>query len=185
MTRPLAPSTTADPLPRATGRIVLRRLALVDLPAFQAYRGDEQVGLYQGWKPQSDLEASQFIVEMSQAPLFRRDGWVQLGIADRRTNTLIGDVGIHVSADVETAEIGFTLDVAAQGAGLGTEAVREAIALVFELAPVAQIVAVTDARNLPSVRLLERVGMRKIETTTAMFRGEPCTEYIYAITRHE
>ena len=173
------------PLPRSSDRLVLRRLTLADLPAFQAYRQNEQVGLYQGWEPQSDLEASQFIIDMSHAALFPRDRWVQLGIADRSTNILIGDVGIRVSADVETAEIGFTLDVAAQGAGLGTEAVRETIALVFEHAPVARIVAVTDARNLASVRLLERVGMRRIETTAAMFRGEPCTEYIYAIARHE
>jgi aminoglycoside 6'-N-acetyltransferase len=120
---------------------------------------------------------------MSHTTLFPRDRWVQLGIADPRTNTLIGDIGIRVAADVVTAEIGFSLDVAAQGAGLGTEAVREAIALVFEHAPVARIVATTDARNLPSVRLLERVGMRRIDTAVAMFRGEPCTEHAYEIAR--
>jgi RimJ/RimL family protein N-acetyltransferase len=77
------------------------------------------------------------------------------------------------------------LDATAQGVGFGTEAVREAIGLIFERAPVAQIVAVTDARNLPSIGLLERVGMRRVETVAAVFRGEPCMEHIYAISRHE
>jgi len=122
---------------------------------------------------------------MSDVTLFPRGQWVQLGIADRRTNALMGDVGICVAADGEKAEIGFTLDATAQGVGFGTEAVREAISLVFERAPVAQIVAATDTRNLPSIRLLERVGMRRVETVAAVFRGEPCMEHIYAISRHE
>ena len=163
----------------------LRRLVLADLPAFQAYRQDAHVGLYQGWEPQSDLEASQFIADMSGVALFAPGEWVQLGIADSRTDALIGDVGIRVAADGRTAEIGFTLGVAAQGVGFGTEAVREAIALVFEHARVAQIIAVTDARNLPAVRLLERVGMRRLDTVAAVFRGQPCLEHTYAISRHE
>lgn len=122
---------------------------------------------------------------MSDVTLFPRGQWVQLGIADRSTNALIGDVGIWVAADGEKAEIGFTLDATAQGVGFGTEAVREAISLIFERAPVAQIVAVTDTRNLPSIGLLERVGMRRVATIAAVFRGEPCMEHIYAISRHE
>ena len=110
---------------------------------------------------------------------------MQLGIADRRTHALIGDVGICVDAEGEKAEIGFTMDSTAQGMGLGSEAVRAAISLIFERTPVAQIIAVTDARNLPSIRLLERVGMRRIETVAATFRGEPCIEYVYAISKEE
>lgn len=172
-----------DPLPRLADRIVLRRLALTDLPSFQLYRRDSRVGLYQSWEPQSDQDASLFIAEMSRVPLFPLGQWVQLAIADRISDALIGDVGVHVAADGATAEIGFTLSGPAQGQGLGTEAVRSAIELVFDRAPVERIVAVTDARNLPSIRLLERVGMQRIDAVQAMFKGEPCTEYRYAISR--
>ena len=172
-----------DPLPRLADRIVLRRLALTDLPSFQLYRRDSRVGLYQAWEPQSDLDASLFVTEMSRVPLFPRGQWVQLAIADRVTDVLIGDVGICVAADLETAEIGFTLSVPAQGRGLGTEAVRSVIDLVFDHAPVGQIVAITDARNQASIRLLQRVGMRRVATTQAIFRGSPCTEYRYAKLR--
>jgi RimJ/RimL family protein N-acetyltransferase len=142
------------------------------------------VSRYQGWEPQSDQEASHFISAMSGVSLFPRGEWMQLGIADRGTNALIGDLGICITADGEKAEIGFTIAPAAQGQGLGSEAVGAAIGLVFEHTLVAQIFAVTDARNLPSVRLLERVGMRRIETVAAFFRGEACTEIIYAISNN-
>jgi RimJ/RimL family protein N-acetyltransferase len=72
---------------------------------------------------------------------------------------------------------------AAQGRGLGTAAARAAIELLFEHTPVQQIIAITDARNAPSMRLLDRVGMTRVATQTAVFRGEPCTEHRYSLTR--
>jgi ribosomal-protein-alanine N-acetyltransferase len=171
------------PLPREGDRIILRRLTLSDLGAFQAYRRDPVIGLYQGWEPQSDVDASRFITDMADAPLFSPGRWVQLGIADRRTDALIGDVGICVADTTETAEIGFTLSAAAQGVGYATEAVREVIGLIFENVSVMKVVAVTDTRNTPAVRLLERVGMQRVDSVAAVFRGAACMEHVYWITR--
>jgi RimJ/RimL family protein N-acetyltransferase len=82
-------------------------------------------------------------------------------------------------------EIGFTLSPGAQGRGIGTAAVREVIDLVFRFTGAGRVVGITDARNLPSIRLLERVGMRRVDSGEAMFRGEPCVEHRYAIDRGE
>lgn len=172
-----------EPLPRIGRRIVLRRLCVADLPDFQAYRQDEETGRYQGWTPQADPQASAFLAQMSGAPFLAPDEWIQLGIALRESDALIGDIGIRVAADQAMAEIGFTLRAQSRGAGLGTEAVREAIGLVFEQAPVARVVGITDARNAASLRLLERAGMRWVETVQSAFRGEPCVEHVYAISR--
>src|SRR5687767_8197217 len=172
-----------DPLPRALGRVVLRRLALADLRRFQAYRHDPGVGRYQGWEPQPDHEATRFIEAMRQADLFPRGAWLQLGIALGSTNELVGDVGVCVSADARQAEVGFTIARAAQGGGLGTEAVRGLIQFIFEQTDVAEIVAVTDQRNIPAGRLLKRIGMRNMETLHTSFRGEPCVEHLWTISR--
>lgn len=170
-------------LPRVGDRVVLRRLCAADLPAFQAYRHDAAVGRYQGWTPQSEPAALAFIEQMADAPLFPAGAWVQIGIADRASDVLIGDIGVCVAADGTTAEIGFSLSTPAQGRGLGTEAVKEAIRLLFQQTPVAEVIGVTDARNVPSIRLLERVGLRRISSQDSIFRGEPCVEHTYAIGR--
>jgi omega-amidase len=177
------PDTPFDQLPRASSRVVLRRLAPADLRAFQAYRHDANVGRYQGWTAQHDDDAAAFIAEMDAARLFTPGAWVQLGIADGTTHNLIGDIGISLHTGGEKAEIGFTLDPAAQGRGLGAEAVRSAIGLIFEHSSAKQIIAVTDARNAASMRLLERVGMQKIGTADALFRGEACVEHTYVLGR--
>jgi RimJ/RimL family protein N-acetyltransferase len=181
--QPRASRAGVDPLPRYGAIVALRRLAAADLAAFQAYRGDPDVGRYQGWTVLSDHEARAFLAEMSAAPLFRPGHWIQLGIADPRSLALLGDVGLFLSDDATQAEVGFTLARAAQGRGVATAAVREALRLVFERTSVQRVVGITDARNLASVRVLERLGMRRQAERRAPFRGEPCAEYVYVLAR--
>jgi len=167
----------------ATHRVVLRRLVAADLAALQSYRHDPEVGRYQGWTPVTDEAALAFILAQPEAPPFPRGEWMQLAIADRETQILIGDIGVCVDEAGATAEIGFTLGRLAQGRGLASEAVALAIELVFATTPVARIMAITDARNLPSVALLERLGFRRVDERNTEFRGEPCIEYDYVIER--
>lgn len=163
--------------------MTLRRLAAADLPAFQAYRGDPEVGRWQGWTPRPDAEALAFLDEMAAAPLFAPGRWTQLGIADDISDELLGDIGIHLSADGREAEFGFSLARAAQGRGLASAAVRAAIAQVFEQTAAERIHAQTDARNTACIRLLERLGARRIEHIATEFRGAPCVEFRYELAR--
>jgi RimJ/RimL family protein N-acetyltransferase len=176
-------SSSAD-LPFAAGRVVLRRLATSDLERFQAYRADRETGRYQGWQPMTEAAAVQFLDGMRTAPFPVAGEWFQLGIADSDTGALIGDIGVCVRTDPELhAEIGFTLAAAAQGNGLATEAVRALTQWLFASTTVNRVTAITDARNLPSIRLLERIGMRLEATEPAIFRDEPCHEHHYVLDR--
>ena len=174
----------ADPLPRTAGSVVLRRLAPADLRAFQAYRHDAELGQYQGWAATSDDDAREFLSHMSTAELLQPGVWCQIGIAESSSLELVGDIGLLLASDSLQAEIGFTLRRQSQGHGLATAAVQETIGLVFEHTRAEKVVGITDARNVSSIRLLERVGMRKVDTRSATSRGEPCTEYVYAVGMH-
>ena len=120
---------------------------------------------------------------MYRLELLQRGAWTQLAIARREDDGLIGDIGIRVAEDGSEAEIGFTLGRTAQRQGLATEAVTETCALIFERTQARRILAITDARNVSAVRLIERIGMRRIATADAVFRGEPCIEYTYELPR--
>jgi len=164
---------------------MLRRLTSDDLPEFQAYRHDPDLGSYQGWSAMSDEEATAFLIEMNAAPLLNPGMWTQIGIAEPNSRRLIGDIGVFLGQDGRYAELGFTLARHAQGRGVATAAVREAISLIFAATTVDRVFGITDARNSSSVRLLERVGMRRTETKSAVFRGEQCVEYVYAVVRDD
>ena len=177
-------SNGTELLPRASNRIVLRRLSVSDLADFQEYRCDPEVALYQGWQAMSDPEARSFLAQMTTTKLFNPGHWCQIGITHGSTNTLIGDIGICVATGHGEAEIGFSMARHAQRKGFASEAVLESIRFVFEQSDVMQVVGITDARNLPSIRLLERIGMEKCREFESMFRGEPCTEILYKISRN-
>jgi [ribosomal protein S5]-alanine N-acetyltransferase len=163
--------------------VSLRRLRESDLAAFQAYRQDTEVGRWQGWVPQPDEQARAFLAEMAAIPLFQPGSWTQLAIADDATDALLGDLGVHLSADGREAEFGFSLARQAQGRGIATAAVREGIARVFAQTAAERIHAQTDARNTACLRLLERLGGRRIARVDAEFRGEPCVEFRYELAR--
>ena len=163
------------------GRI--RRLRASDLAAFQAYRSLPALGRYQGWSPMPDAEARRFIEDMHQAPLFEPGCWVQLGIAELTADELIGDIGLYLSEDGVSGEVGFTLQPAYQGRGVATRAVGAALQLLFSLTRVTRVLGVTDERNAPSIRLLGRLGFGLVERRHVVFRDEPCTEWVHVLSR--
>jgi aminoglycoside 6'-N-acetyltransferase len=156
-----------------------------DLAAFQAYRSLPELGRYQGWSPMSDTEALEFLDDMHRAPLFTPGHWVQLAIAEPESDALVGDIGLYLSEDGTSGEVGFTLQPASQGRGLATLAVREALHLLFLATSVTRVVGITDERNASSIKLLERVGFEFIESRQVVFRGEQCTERVYAMSRND
>ena len=133
----------------------------------------------------SETEALAFLVEMEATALFQPGQWVQLGIAEPHTDALIGDIGLHLSDDSHTGEVGFTLAPSAQGRGVASAAVQESIRLFFSATPASRILGITDARNTASVRLLERLGFKCGETRHAVFRGEECMELVFVLPRHD
>ena len=150
---------------------------------FQAYRSIPELGRFQGWTQKSDAEAAEFLAAMGGVPLFPLGDWVQLAIAKPNGDQLLGDVGLFLAADGMSGEVGFTLAPSAQGRGIATEAVRSALELFFHLTSAKQVVGLTDARNVASVRLLKRLGFEHRETRSVVFRGEDCSEEAYALDR--
>ena len=137
--------------------IRLRRLEVRDIPAFLAYRGDPEVARYQSWEPMEADEAGRMIAHMAEVDLFRSGRWTQLGIADDE-DTLIGDMGLFLSEDGREAELGITLARRAQGKGFATQAVQQALGLVWAQSGASRVLGICDCRNTASLRLLARVG---------------------------
>jgi len=174
----------AASLPQETARLRLRRFRGTDLDLFQAYRCDPAVSRYQGWSAMDDAGAAAFIDAMATARFGVPGEWFQIAVAEKDADELIGDIGVCIRDDgTRTAEIGFSIAPAAQGRGIGTEAVIAILALLFDARDIERVEGITDARNVPSIRLLERIGMRLIRDQDAVYKGEMCMEHVYAIER--
>lgn len=170
-------------MPVYTERLILRRLDEKDIEALVAYRSDPEVARYQNWTGITEDEARGLIKAKQRTPFAAAGVWLQVAIALRETDALAGDIGMCVSADGQSAEIGFTLSAGCQGKGLATEAVRRVIKLLFDETAIELVEAITDARNTASIALLKRLGMKLEKTEDALFKGEICREHRFVITR--
>ncbi len=172
------------PLPHETERLRLRRLSPRDLPRFQAYRSDPDVGRFQGWRALPDDQAAAFLQTMAVAPWCPSGEWFQLGVAERESDTLIGDIGLCLRQEYgPTLEVGFTLAATAQRRGLAAEAAQAVLALVFTHTDAARVVAISDARNAAALRLLARLRFSRVAALPADCRGEPCLEHHHVCYR--
>ncbi|HLO96744.1 MAG TPA: GNAT family N-acetyltransferase [Burkholderiaceae bacterium] len=181
----------ALPLSSPAGRVRLRRMREADLERFHAYRSDPETARFQGWTQAEDpAQSAAFLREMSEAPIGLPDQWVQLAIADGGDDQLIGDIGLCLrarpSGEVPGADVhalgawmGITLHPAWRGRGLGCEAFVALQDFLLEAGGLLEIECWVDARNGPSIQLLEASGMRRFCTETRDFRGAPCEEHGY------
>ncbi len=170
-----------------TGRLVLTPLSVADADALFAYRSLPEVRRYQTWEPARLQDAVDFI-ESLQSTAFDSPGtWFQLGVRSRESGRLIGDLGVHFLEDGGQVEIGFTLAPAAQGRGLGAEAVVGLLDCLFGSLRKHRVFASVDPRNEPSLRLLRRVGMRQEAhlRQSIRFKGEWADDIVFAILASE
>ena len=168
-------------LPIETDRLRLRLFEPRDAARLASYRSDESVARYQSWTEMTHDEAIAFI---SEQPMHaEHDQWLQIAIADKHTDDLIGDIGLCTHAPGTNAEIGFTLAPSAQGQGLATEACRAAIDLAFSRDGIEFVEAIVDTRNLTAIALVKRLGMSLDRTESADFKGEVCSEHHFVLRR--
>jgi RimJ/RimL family protein N-acetyltransferase len=85
-------------------------------------------------------------------------------LATRADGHVIGDVGFHYFAPTDDFELGWTLARAFWGHGYATEAGAACLAAALDHLDVPRIISLVDVDNAPSMRVAERLGMRRIQT---------------------
>lgn len=161
-------------LPIEAGAVRLRALDPADVEDFLAYRGDPEVARYQGWQPGGREAALTFLRDAVPPPWDEGD-WAQIGIARTEDDRLVGDIGL-LREGVAQVQLGFTLSRGAQGRGWARIAVGTCIDTLLVPLGIARLRGITDSRNTPSLRLLQRLGFEQTMREDLVFRGEPCTE---------
>jgi ribosomal-protein-alanine N-acetyltransferase len=112
-----------------------------------------------------------------------------MGIFLRETDELIGRVNLScvVRGAWQNANIGYYVDQTRNGRGYCTEAVRLALRFAFKEAALHRVQAAIMPWNERSIRVVEKVGMRKegLALRYLKINGKWEDHVIYAITREE
>jgi RimJ/RimL family protein N-acetyltransferase len=145
-----------------TTRLILRDFTADDWPAVLAYQSDPRYLRYYEWTGRTAAEVQAFVQmfldHQRQQPRTR----FQLAVTLKPDGRLIGNCGIRLRhAGSHEAEIGYELAHDAWRQGYATEAATEIIRFGFETLGVHRITAEVVADNAGSIRVLERLGMRR------------------------
>ncbi len=169
-----------------TERLLIRKLEILDREDFFKYRSLPEVYEYQSFIPKSISAVDDFISHIPSTPN-RPNTWFQLAIVKKDEGMLIGDIGIHFLEDNAQVEVGYTLAPSYQGQGYAIEALKAVISYLFFNLAKHRITASVDPNNLKSIKLLEKLGMRKEGHFIKSFRmGDMWfDDCIYAILRYD
>jgi RimJ/RimL family protein N-acetyltransferase len=169
-----------------TPRLRLRTLAQRDAEEMFAYRSCPEVIQYQSCGSKSLDDVHAFIKNMSSVEL-GAPGWNQLAIELLSDGSLIGDCGIHILDDSRMTEIGITLAPAHQSKGYATEALKAVLDLLFVRLNKHRVMASVDPRNLASMALMTRLGLRKEGhfLQSLWLKGEWVDDVVFAMLASE
>lgn len=167
-----------------TERLALRQLIATDAEKIFEYRTRPEVYRYQSWGIESKAEIESQIEGLAATEPGTPGPWYQIGIVLRLTGELIGDCGFHVAeTEPRQAEFGITLDPNYQRLDYATEALRAVLDYLLIEMDKHRAFGSVDPRNLRSIKLTERVGMRKEAhfIRSLRFRGEWVDDVIFAM----
>lgn len=172
----------------SSNRLLLRRFKSSDLESFVDYRSDPEVARYQDWENFSEAQGKVFIQEQSQQDIDIPGTWLQVALELKETGTLIGDCAVHTLVnDPRQIELGFTLSCQHQGHGYAQEALECLLGFLFGSLKKHRAIAITDAKNMPASRLLEKLGFRREGhfIKNIWFKGAWGDEFLYAMLQEE
>ncbi len=149
--------------PVTTARLRLRPLTVKDIEDVVAYRSRDDVSRYIPSEPLDTAAVAQRLADRWAAHVITREGdAVTLGVELATTGRVIGDVMLRLVSEVHrSGEIGWTINPEYAGQGLATEAAHALLHLGFDDLGLRRVVARVDARNTRSLRLGDRLAMRR------------------------
>jgi RimJ/RimL family protein N-acetyltransferase len=179
--------------PLKTDRLVLRLMTADDVDDVHAYQSREDVCRYQLFEPRTRSEVAERVLQHATATTLAVDGdYLQLAIelpatTDARAH-VIGDSYFTLSSvDNSRGEIGWSLHPAFWGFGYATEAARAILSIAFDEIGLHRVSAELDPRNLASIALCTRLGMREEAhfVKDLWFKGSWADTSVFALLREE
>jgi [ribosomal protein S5]-alanine N-acetyltransferase len=147
-------------VPLQTARLTLRPYAPSDIPALVPLVGAREVAATTLRIPHPYTEAyAQKFVADAQAELTDNKCF-RLVIVVRESDTLCGGIGLQIESDHHRAELGYWIGVPYWGNGYATEAAEAVVKYGFETLALHRIFASYISSNVPSGRVLRKIGMR-------------------------
>lgn len=171
-----------------TARLLLRKFVAADFPNYAAYHSRPDVYRYLYAAPLEGVEMERKLLQATEAPFEHNGDTCRFAVVRQSDQVLLGDVVLKLADKAaRQAEVGYVFNPEYAGQGYATEAVGALIDLGFRQFEFHRIFARLDVENTASVKVMERLKLRReahlIENDR--FNGVWGSEYIYAVLAQE
>jgi RimJ/RimL family protein N-acetyltransferase len=174
--------------PLTTERLIIRALTADDLDRHHALFSNPDVVRYLYFGPFDRQGAQEHLARRSIVDLPNEGGWINFGVEVKGEGVLIGELAMgFISAAHAHYEVGYVFDPAYTGQGYATEGTAMIVELAISGLGAHRVSGRLDARNDPSARVLEKLGMRREAhfIQNEYVKGEWTDELVYAILATE
>jgi RimJ/RimL family protein N-acetyltransferase/GNAT superfamily N-acetyltransferase len=169
-----------------TPRLLIRPVRADDVDPLLERRNDPQVAELQAWVTPYPRERAESIVSEVLAMDGPVDGqWFMATIVELASDEVIGELVLHPTNELRTAEVGYSLSTRHWGKGYAAEALGAFVAWIVEALPVTRLAGMLHPDNRASAMVLERTGfVFEGHTRLSFWLGDDNSDdWIYGMTR--
>jgi RimJ/RimL family protein N-acetyltransferase len=165
-----------------TERLSIRPFQDNDLPVIHRILSKPEV-MY-AWEHGFSMEETRKWLNTQQTR-YQTNGTGEQAVFLKSTGTLIGAAGLLENEidGKQVKEIGYLLDDSVWGNGYATEAAKAFVDLAFHKMGVDKLYVTIRPNNLPSIKVVERLGFKKIGEYTKVYNGIEMPHLIYILEK--
>ena len=145
-----------------TERLIIRPMTVLDVPSLKKWMPDRSIYTYWGKGPGKAEIHPELLFEKTERP----SKTFHLGIAEKGSNEVIGDLWVYLIENDRMAQIAIRLSKDSQGRGYGTEALSAMTRFCFENTQLQRLWTQVDVRNIASSSTFSTSAIRCVEMST-------------------
>lgn len=169
-----------------TERLILRPLTQNDWKDTFEHRSDIENSKYIYYMTEEEIRK---IFDERIQPWSREENkWLSLGVELKENKKLIGEVGFrYLDKKSALGEFGYRFNRNYHNKGYATEASKALVNKIFKELKIHKLVAICDAENVPSYKIMEKLGMKKEAhyKEHSWRRGKWCDEFVYSLINND
>lgn len=141
-----------------TKRLIIREFENNDTEKIFSLSQEETLMKYMPDQVYKDMNEAKETIDLLMSKYVDQSLPLVMAVCKKETGELIGHVGI--SELKQGIEVGYAIAMSEQGNGYATEAVKAYTRWVKKELEIKQVLGVVDVRNIPSGKVLEKVGFQ-------------------------